>query len=185
MKKLFLIICFFSVGYTFAYEYNNLYYKEINELLIQVQEDNREENQLVFWEKYALELIKESELPIAIKAEELLLMNNEIVAEHQIETVINNANTVNDIVFVYNMGIVPNPAMTTTSVLVYIPSNTTSIVLKLYDSYQTQSVLQTYTLETGDNVVPINVTNLTSGLYTFVLEVNGVVQISKHLVVIH
>lgn len=184
MKKLFLIICFFSVGYTFAYEYNNLYYKEINELLIQVQEDNREENQLVFWEKYALELIKESGLPVAVKAEELLQLNNDIIEQHHIENPILNA-SVNATVFQYNMGIIPNPAMVSTSVLINIPSTASSSVLKLYDSYQTQMILQTHPLVVGDNIVPIDVSLYSSGLYTFTVEVDGVVVASKHLVIIH
>jgi hypothetical protein len=83
------------------------------------------------------------------------------------------------------MGIMPNPASFQTTVLINMPGNTNNAVLKLYDSYNTQMLLQTHTLEAGDNIVEVDVVNYSSGLYTFVVEVDAQVVVSKHLVVIH
>ena len=168
-----------------AFEYNELYYKEINELLMQVRESNRDENQLIYWEKYGLELIKESGLPVAVKAEELLRLNNEEVLEHRVENPIINTVVSASTPYIYNMGIVPNPAMYQTKVLINIPYYASNPTLKLYDGYNNQGLLQTHLLVDGDNIVDIDVSNYISGLYTFTLEVDGVVVSSKHLVVIH
>ena len=47
------------------------------------------------------------------------------------------------------------------------------------------AMLQSHSLQAGDNSISVNVSNYVSGLYTFVVEVDGQVVASKHLVVIH
>lgn len=168
-----------------ASEYNDLYYKEINELLIQAKEDNRTEKQLLSWELYALNLIKESGLPVAVKAEELLRLNNQAISEHKVEAPMVNGVSSSNPTFVYNMGIMPNPAMYQTNVLINMPSNTSGALLKLYDSFNTLFLLEEHNLEPGDNAITIDVSTYSSGLYTFVVEVEGQVVTSKHLAVIH
>ena len=54
-----------------------------------------------------------------------------------------------------------------------------------FDAYNNQGLLQTHSLTTGTNTTNINVSNYISGLYTFVLEVDGIVVSTKHLVVVH
>jgi hypothetical protein len=168
-------------------ELNSLYFKEINELLIQVKEDTRLENEMLSWELYALELIKESGLPVAQEAEKYLSLNEELVEHHHISPIPLNIYQFGSVSngFEYSLGLIPNPAMTTSQALINIPEGTSSANLSLMDSYNNQGVLQSYPLNVGDNIISLDVSAYTSGLYTVVVEVDQIIVVSAHLVVIH
>ena len=170
-----------------AFEFNNLYFKDINELKLQVKEDNRELTELLIWEKMALELIVESGLPVAKDAEALLAINNIAPTIHSIEKIPLNAfNQMNNAyAFSYNLLAVPNPAMSYTNINVDIPTNTGLAQLKLYDAYNNNGLLETHTLVDGTNTVNLNVQNLISGLYLVIIEIDGVAVVNTNLIVIH
>lgn len=172
-----------------AEELNDLYFKEINELLIQADESGRDENQLLSWELYALNLIKYTNLPVSAKAEKLLSINNQEIEEHPIEkvdeTLLNYIESDILIDFNYNLYAIPNPAMHSTQVNIEIPDNIENAILLVADSYNNQGVLQNYSLNSGNNSVEVNVSNLTSGMYVLSIKINEEVYASTNLIVIH
>lgn len=87
--------------------------------------------------------------------------------------------------FNYNVGIMPNPAMYNTTISVTIPFGIGLAELKLFDAYNNQGLLQTHTLQEGENSTNLNVSNLTSGLYTVGIEVDGILVANANLIVIH
>jgi Zn-dependent metalloprotease len=170
------------------YELNNIYFKEINELLIQAKEDNRNEDELVQWEIYALELIAQSGLPVAIDAEKILELNQVNIPPHQIEKVstywINNPQILISN-FDYALSLSPNPAMYNTTVSVNVPENIGTAQLLLVDTYNNLGTLGYIPLNIGSNAVSFDVVNYFSGVYTIILEVDGINVANKHLVIIH
>jgi hypothetical protein len=166
-----------------------LYFKQINELLIQAHEDNRSESELLEWEIYALNLIKESTLPVAVNAEKLLMLNNQEIAEHPIEKVSDlliNYNPENLFLeFDYNLLAIPNPAMTYTNVNVEVPTGIENATLILSDGYNNQGTLNSFSLSSGTNLININVSNLNSGMYVLSVKINNDIYAFTNLIVIN
>lgn len=172
-----------------AKELNDLYYNEINELLIQVSEDQRSDSELLPWEIYALNLIKFSNLPVAVKAESILIKNDIENQEHEIEKVsdlllnYSSQNTLID--FDYGLLAIPNPAMTYTNVNVNIPQAVENASLELHDAYNNTGSLGSYPLNAGNNLIFIDVSTLNSGMYVLSVKIEEEVYSSTNLIVIN
>jgi len=144
--------------------------------------------QFISYKIMALELIRQTGLPIATEAEAILAEKNNATTMHSIEpfpVYLQNQTQTGYNYFNYNLGIVPKPAMYNTTINVEIPYGTTIAELKIFDAYNNQGLLQTHSLTEGTNSTSINVSNLISGLYIVAIVVDGNVVANANLIVIH
>lgn len=138
-------------------------------------------------EKIILDGIKASDLPVASKAEVLLIQSGTDWDEHPIikieEELLPDSLELDT--FDYALLATPNPAMEWTNISLNIPNIANTANLHIANIYHLNNTLQSIPLTTGENNLQLNVNTWQPSLYAVSVQVDGVIYDTKILVVIN
>lgn len=139
-------------------------------------------------EKIILDGIKVSDLPVASKAEVLLIQSGTDWDEHPIikieEELLPDSLELDT--FDYALLATPNPSLGQTEISFNLPNGVNEYILEVIDTYQNiGQVKYSHTGQYDETTVTINTSNWTIGTYSVVLNIQGELVSSLHLLVLY
>ena len=181
---------FDNTNQEYDYDWNKMYYAELEELKKTVKLSSRNLGELTPAEINNLRIIKSEGIPISDLAEGILIMNGDPIVEHPVRKIDLSlyAQLIDSFAldtFNYALAVSPNPASNDIQISFDLPNTTDIATINIIDQYNNIGN-QVYTTNlTGSQVnYFVNVNNFSNGFYSVVLEVNGVSKTSTLLQII-